>query len=413
MSSPQTHSTLRRLALPALAALGSLLTASPAWAGPFGLPDMVTPWGEQITGIWTLLVVISLGILIVVEGGLLFAILKFRKKKNETRQPATWSHNTTLEIIWTAIPFALLIVVLVPTFKALSYLADVPAKPDYTLEVVGHQFFWEYRYPDLGVKYVTSPSLGAGTGMEELYVPTDKEMKVVLTSSDVIHSWWVPAFGIQQMTTPGMLAQMPLKVTKPGLYEGACSYLCGSLHGAMRIKVKAVPEAEFLTWAAAHKGAFEPLNKVGKIGMTKQRSHEEEHAPAPGATEGKAAPAEEHGAAPAAAPAVDAAALKAQGGDVFASKCAGCHQTTGLGLPGMFPPLAGAEQVTGDEKAFAAILVKGLNGAVSVKGQSYNGMMPSFASLSDEEIAAVGTYVRQSFGNAATPLTPETVKAVR
>ena len=400
----QPQHTTQRIGAAVLAALLAAIPA-PAFAAPFGFPDTVTNFGGQVNGLYQLLTWISIGILAVVWIALVAAIVKFRKKPGDTREPATWSHNTNLEIAWTVIPFLLLIVVLVPTFKALAYMADVPKKADLTLEVVGRQFFWEYRYPELGVKFNTTPTLGPGTGEEELYVPVNRKIKMVLTSADVIHAWWVPAFGMQQMTTPGNLAMFPLEVKKTGLYEGACTYLCGPLHGAMRVRVRAVEQPEFDAWVAkmAKDTPIDPIAKVGKVGMVapppQKPVHGDEHSAAPG---------EDHAAAPAGQ--IDLAALKAKGGEIYASKCSGCHGAEGAGLGTMFPPLAGAEQVTGDAGELVSIIKNGLSGPITVKGQQYSGSMPPFGGqLSNEEVAAVATFIRQSFGNDAAAVLPADV----
>lgn len=411
-SEPTMQHTLtsRKVAVAALGALAVVLAPEAAQAGMLGFPDQVTVWGHQVDFIYQLTTWISIGILAVVWIGLAAALIKFRKRANETREPETWSHNTKLEVIWTVIPFLLLIVILFPTFKALAYLADVPKKADLTVEVVGHQFFWEYRYPDLGIKFNTTPTMGPGTGMEELVLPVDRKIKMVFTSADVIHSWLVPQFGIQQMTTPGMLAMAPLEIKKAGLYEGYCTYLCGDLHGAMRIRVKAVPESEFTAWAAGYAKTpnIEPIAKVGKVGMVAPPPKKKEHG-----AEGEhgKAPADGHGET---AAQVDPVKLSAMGKEIYASKCAGCHGAEGAGTPGVFPPVAGAEQVNGDDAALIGILLNGLQGPVTVKGQSYNGMMPPWKDqLNDEEVAAVATFMRTSWGNNGKAISPEQVKALR
>lgn len=393
----QPRHTLKRAGLAVAAALLAAVPA-PAVAAPFGFPDTVTVFGQQVNFLYQLLTWISIGILAVVWIGLVAAIVKFRKKPGEVREPETWSHNTKLEIAWTVIPFILLVIVLVPTFQSLAYMADVPKKADLTLEVVGRQFFWEYRYPELDVKFNTTPTLGPGTGEEELYIPVNRKLKVILTSADVIHAWWVPQFGLQQMTTPGNLSMVPLEVQKTGLYEGACTYLCGPLHGAMRVRVRAVEQPEFDAWVArmAKTAKIDPIAKVGKVGMVAPPPQKPKHG------EG------DHGAAPGGT--VDLAALKAQGAEIYSSKCAGCHGAEGLGLGAAIPPLAGAEQVTGDARELVSIIKNGLSGPITVKGQPYSGAMPAFGTqLSNEEIAAVATFVRSSFGNDAAPVLPADV----
>ncbi|HEY9720954.1 MAG TPA: cytochrome c oxidase subunit II [Oscillatoriaceae cyanobacterium] len=382
-----------------LAVVALLATATPAFAfgsEAFWFPKTVTPYGHMVNDIYQLSMWICVGIMVVVEVGLVYALWAFRKRPNDTREPATWHHNTKLEVIWTIIPFVLLIVILVPTFKALAYFADVPSNPQLTLQVVGHQFFWEYRYPELGISMHTSPRVGQG-GNEELYIPTDTKMKVVITSADVIHSWWVPEFGFQQFATPGNLSIVPLEVSKPGLYTGQCAYLCGALHGAMNIIVRAVPRPEFDAWAAKQsKAPFDTIAKVGKVGMV---------APPPAVINAQNQVA---------TGTVDPKALAAAGQPIFAAKCAGCHGGAGAGMPGMFPPLAGSEIVNGPDDKFVHIVKDGLTGPVTVKGGSYNGMMPPWKDqLSAKEISEVMTYVRTSWGNNGKPITPAQVQSTQ
>lgn len=394
----------------ALAALAiPLMLAQPAHAAMFWFPEPASVWGEQVYSLYQILMWIGIGILVIVEVALVAALLKFRKRPNETREPATWSHNTKLELVWTIIPFLLLVGILFPTFKALAYLADVPKTPDtLTLEVVGHQFYWEYRYPDLGVQFNTTPTMGPGTGMEELYVPVGRKMKVVLTAADVIHSWYIPAFGFQQMTTPGNLSIAPLEVTKVGLYEGYCTYLCGTLHGAMRARVRGVTPAEFDAWVAKQtKKTLDPIATVGKVGMQPARPAKPAHGTEGGKEGGHdGAAAGGHGTEAV----VDTKALAVKGAEVYASKCAGCHGTAGAGVPGVFPPLAASDYVNAADDQLINAVKKGLNGPITVNGTQYSGAMPAFGGqLSDEEIAAVLTYVRTNWNNNGKAITPAQV----
>ncbi|MEB3196103.1 MAG: cytochrome c oxidase subunit II [Candidatus Sericytochromatia bacterium] len=436
MHHPPSSWPLGRFALLFLAALFPLCFTGAAIAAPFGYVDSVTVFGDINNSLYQLMMWICIGILVVVEVALVYALVKFRKKPGENREPASWSHNTTLEVVWTIIPFVLLIIICVPTFQGLMYMANLPKKPDLVLEVVGRQFFWEYRYPELNATFSSTMRTEAVSKIQKgtkewddiaLYIPTGRKILVKFTAADVIHSWWVPAFGMQQMTTPGNLVQFPLEVKQTGSWEGACAYLCGAFHGAMDIKVKGVDAPTFDAWVAAHKApsAIEPFESVGKIGAVFKKPA----LPAHGAGEPAAGEhaAGEHAvpasAAPAAAPSavteapaapVDTAALVKAGEAVYTSRCAGCHQPAGTGMAPMFPPLAGAEQVNGSDDEVIDILLKGKVGPMTVKGTQYNGQMPAFGGqLSDTEIAAVISFVRSSWGNTAKPITPDQVKARR
>lgn len=411
-----------QLALWGLACLLPLFAASAAVAAPFGYVDSVTVFGDINNTLYQVMIWISIGILIVVEAALIYAIFKFRKRPGENRAPETWSHNTTLEVVWTVIPFILLIIICVPTFQGLMYMVNLPKKPDVVLEVVGRQYFWEYRFPELNATFNSKTRLGdvinVKLGTPEwddmaLHLPVNQKILVKFTAADVIHSWWIPAFGMQQMTTPGNLTQFPLEIHKEGSWEGACAYLCGALHGAMDIKVKGVSQEAFATWISAHQAqaAITPVETVGKVGAVyeKPKAKPEGEEEKPAAPEGATAP----GGETAVVETEDLAALAKEGAAIYAARCAGCHQPTGAGMPPLFPPLAGAEQVNGADEELVDILLKGLNGPITVKGAQYNGQMPAFADLSDKEIAAVANHLRSSWGNNGKLISPAQVKARR
>lgn len=406
-----------------------LLFASSASAAPFGYMDSVTVFGDINLNLYNLMMWISIAILVVVEAALVYAIFKFRKRAGENRAPESWSHNTTLEIVWTVIPFILLIIICVPTFQGLLYMVNIPKKPDLVLEVVGRQYFWEYRFPELNATFNSRTRLGDVIAIKKgtpewddiaLHLPINQKILVKFTAADVIHSWWVPAFGMQQMTTPGNLVQFPLEIKEEGRWQGACAYLCGPLHGAMDIKVMGVNRPAFDAWIASHQaqGEIAPFESVGKIGAVYQKPKASEHSEgdshgAVAATHSEAKVAVSPAENTAEAPAEDLAALAKDGAALYAARCAGCHQPTGDGLPGLFPPLAGAEQVNGPDEALVDILLKGLNGPITVKGGQYNGQMPAFADLSDKEIASVLNHLRSSWGNNGKLISPAQVKARR
>lgn len=415
MSQP-TRSSLRpwaaRLGL-ATVLLG--LAAMPAAASNFWFVTPVTPMGHQIDWLYQFMMWISVVILIVVEVALVAALIKFRKRPNETREPESWSHNTKLEIVWTVIPFAILVAILVPTFKALAYLADVPKNADLRLEIVGHQFYWEYRYLFPGetnptVSFNSTPRDANGGYGDPLYIPVNHKMEVVMTSADVIHAWWIPAFGMQQMTTPGNLSIIPLEVDKPGDYTGNCAFLCGPQHGAMGIFVRAVDENTFKDWVGKHKlaAAAKDIKTVGIVGQTppppEQNNKEAEEAAKQGSKAAAGgAPTEE-----------EAKKLAEKGSAIYTSKCAGCHQPTGAGVPGVFPPLDGSEIVVGPDKDLVGIIAHGKSGPIKVKGQDFNSSMPPVgADLSNEEIAEVATYVRTAWSNKGKPIGPGMVKGLK
>lgn len=379
-----------------LGALAAFLAlAGEAQASQSFLDNQVT----RVTQAQASLHEIMLWILFVI-GGLVYivmivAMIKFRHQPG--RVPSKTEHHVPLEIAWTIIPTLILVAMAWPTYAALNEMWEVPTKPDLTIEVVGHKWFWEYRYPDHGVQILDSDPVGSP---KNLVVPVNKNVNVIITSVDVIHSWWVPALGIKQDAVPGHVNVRSFNVSRPGVYTGQCAELCGTLHGNMLLQVEAMEAKYFDEWLAAQpKTSLEALPRYepGVIPSV-----------APSlvpATQG----------APGAA--FDMAAMMAKGKSSYEKGCVACHQVTGQGLPGAFPPLVGSEWVTGDKRKHIEVIIKGLSGPITVKGQSFNGVMPAGGNLgtaiTDEDVAAIATYERNSWGNKAEPVTVDDVRMVR
>lgn len=233
--------TLRRpfllMAALALATVGLFALAGSAWAW---LVNPVTPVAHQVRELWFKAVWVTMFFFVIAEGILLVAVIKFRAKPGVPA--ATWHENLKLEIVWTAIPALAMIVLAGPSFTTLKYLETVP-KSDMTVEIVGHQWFWEYRYPGTGVVYANEP----------LVIPVGKTIAANVTSIDVVHSWFVPDFGVKMDANPGRVNHTWFQVEKTGTYRGQCAELCGVLHGQMFITVNVVTPEEFQRWLAEKK----------------------------------------------------------------------------------------------------------------------------------------------------------------
>lgn len=215
-----------------LAAAGTALGAdTPITSWLF---EPATPVAREVRQLFYLTMALVVPFLIGPQILLAYAIWKYRESRGH--KPATFHENLKLEIIWTIVPVIVLIMMAVPMYKTLRKI-DVPPKSDLVVEVIGHQFFWEYRFPKYGV----------GIANEPLVVPADKVVTLNCTSVDVIHSWWVPAFGVKQDANPGRITNAWFKADA-GKYKGQCAELCGALHGEMYIDVKVLPEAEFEAW---------------------------------------------------------------------------------------------------------------------------------------------------------------------
>lgn len=201
------------------------------------LQEPVTPLARDVRNTFWLALALIMPFLLTAEGLLLYAIFKFKARPGA--RAATFTENLRLEIAWTILPIITLIIIAVPAFGTLKKMT-VPPKSDLVIEVIGHQFFWEYRYPRYDLVVVDQP----------LVVPANKVVTLNCTSVDVIHSWFVPAFGVKQDATPGRISHAWFKAEEPGTYKGQCAELCGTLHAKMYIEVTVVPPEKFENWLA-------------------------------------------------------------------------------------------------------------------------------------------------------------------
>ncbi|HVI24937.1 MAG TPA: cytochrome c oxidase subunit II [Xanthomonadaceae bacterium] len=261
---------------------------------------------------FALWVCVAIGLL--VFAAMAVAIVKFRKSKGAVA--ATWSHNTTAEIIWTVVPVIILVVMAWPATAKLISQYDT-RNSEMTIKVTGYQWMWKYEYLGEGVEFTSRldresdalrqtgqvPTLAANPRYlrdvdNPLVIPVDTKIRFVITADDVIHAWWVPALGWKQDAIPGIINEAWTDVKAPGIYRGQCAELCGKDHGFMPIVVKAVSKQEFATWLAAQKAKNAPVAAAPAAAA--------EAAPAEAAPAGEAAPADSapaDEAAPADAPA--------------------------------------------------------------------------------------------------------------
>lgn len=241
----------------------------------------VTEVSREVYWLHNLILWICTIIGLLVFGAMGYAMFAFRKSKGAV--PATFSHNAKAEFIWTIIPVIILIVVCIPSTKVLYKMYDA-SESEMTVKITAYQWMWQYeilnyRGEQTGVKFIsrldqesnTVRRLGSGldphalvdNGVKSyllnvdnpLVLPTDMKIRFVLTSDDVIHSWWVPAFGWKQDAIPGVVIEQWTRIDKPGTYRGQCAELCGKDHGFMPIVVRAVPRAEFEGWLTAQPGS--------------------------------------------------------------------------------------------------------------------------------------------------------------
>jgi cytochrome c oxidase subunit 2 len=203
---------------------------------------------------------------------LLYVIFRFNAKRNPV--PSKLTHHTMLEIAWTGIPVLILVVIAIPSFRLLYNQLEIP-KPDMTIKAVGHQWYWSYVYPDNGnftfdARMVTAEESVAKEQNvlrlldtdEEIVLPIGKNIRIQITSDDVIHAWTIPAFGVKHDAVPGRINESWFNIDHPGVYYGQCSELCGTQHAYMPIKVRAVSQAEFDAWVKEAQGRFEKLEEA-------------------------------------------------------------------------------------------------------------------------------------------------------
>ena len=226
-------------------------------------------WEAHMVALWVCVVI---GLL--VFAAMAYAIFAFRKSKGAVA--ATFSHNTTAEILWTVIPVIILVVMAIPATTKLIAMYDT-RNAEMTVKVTGYQWMWEYDYLGQDVRFfsrldresdrlrqsgqrpdpVTHPHYLLDVD-NRLVLPVDTKVRFVITSDDVIHSWWVPALGWKQDAIPGIINEGWTLIEKPGIYRGQCAELCGKDHGFMPIVVEALPKEEFAAWLAQRKAAAAP-----------------------------------------------------------------------------------------------------------------------------------------------------------
>jgi cytochrome c oxidase subunit II len=229
-----------------------------------------TPVMQQLSGLHNYLEIIAVSVAVFVLCLMVYVCLRFRRSVNPI--PSKTTHNTLVEIIWTVLPIAILVSVAIPSLRLHYYMGQV-ADPEMTLKVTGYQWYWGYEYPDQGVSefqaYIKEEKdLKPGDTRllstdKPVVVPIDTTVRVQMTAADVIHSWAVPAFGVKQDAVPGRLNESWFRVTKPGIYYGQCSELCGVKHGFMPIEIHAVDKPVFAKWVERAKtGNFEVADLV-------------------------------------------------------------------------------------------------------------------------------------------------------
>ena len=260
------------------AGMALLLGTSPAMAAwsDLNLRVGVTELSREIHGLHMLILWICVAIAVAVFSVMIYSIATFRKSKGAV--PATFEHNTKAEIIWTVIPVIILVAMAVPAARTLVKIDDTRGS-ELTVKVTGYQWKWQYEYIGEGVSFFSTLARSSDEARQldsgidpasvenylldvdnPLVVPQGKKVRVLITANDVIHSWWVPDFGIKKDAIPGYINEMWFRADKPGTYRGQCVELCGRDHGFMPVVVEVKTQQDVDAWLAAQKAALQASN---------------------------------------------------------------------------------------------------------------------------------------------------------
>lgn len=362
----------------------------------WNFPEPVTPMALDTLHVHNKFMVIMTVIFLVVLAIMIYSLIHHRKSKG-FQSVTDKAPSTAVEIFWTLIPFAILllidfVIMGIPAYHSVVMMEDTRNEAQMVIKITGSQWRWQYEYMDgdaQGIKFVSNLTTTEKQQHNEedkgehyllevdnpLVLPVGIKVRVLMTATDVLHNWWVPQFGSSRVAVPGFLRETWVKVEKPGVYRGQCKELCGKGHGYMPVVVEVKSAEEYKTWVVAKK---DEMAKAA-AGADKEWAKED---------------------------------LIAEGKKVYEKNCAVCHQASGAGLPPAFPALTGSKITTSpifgaDGKYLPdSHLDRVLNG---------KNVMPAWkATLNDTEIAAVITYERNGLGNSVGDvLQPAQVKAAR
>jgi len=362
----------RKLVAGLISLLGIMLSSGLHAAADMNMRPGVTETSIEAYDLHMMVIWVMVWISVAVFGAMIYSFIFHRKSKHPV--PATFSHSTKVEFVWTMIPILILIYLTIPAVKLLIKMEDA-SDSEMSVQVTGSQWKWHYKYLDQDISFysnlATPPEVyrdfeHKGTEKSENYLlevdnmlvlPINTKVRFLVTSDDVIHSWWVPEIAVKKDAIPGFINETWTKIPTPGIYRGQCTELCGKNHGFMPVVVKAVSKQDFAAWVDTKNA------------------------------EKKAAA---DAAAAAAAASWDMDKLMALGETTYKSTCSGCHGVTGEGMQGLFPALKGSSIATGPVATHMGLVV---HGPASKK-------MPAFGDvLTDAQLAAVITYERNAWGN--------------
>ena len=354
-----------------LFAMVTSVTALAAGSGEVSTLNLrrgATEISGQVYDLHMLMFSICVGIAVIVFGIMFVSMYLHRKSRGA--KPAHFHENVKVEIAWTVIPFLILIFMAVPAAKTLIAMEDT-TEPDMTVLVTGSQWKWHYKYMDRDVEFYSLLATqreqidnryakGENYLLEvdrPLVIPTGQKVRFLITSDDVIHSWWVPDFAVKKDANPGFINEAWTRVDEPGIYRGQCAELCGKDHGFMPVVVIAKEPAAYEAWVSEQESIRQQAREEEQRLLAMNMSMEE---------------------------------LMTEGERVYNATCAACHMPNGEGLPGVFPALKGSPMALNDMQGHIDIV---LNGKTGTAMQAFGKM------LSLKELAAVITYERNAWGN--------------
>lgn len=344
------------------------ISSASAQSSQYNLPLGVTDISQQVYDLHMLIFYICCAIAVVVFGVMFYSMFYHRKSRGAVA--ANFHESTKVEVVWTVIPIIILVLMAIPATKTLVAMEDT-SRSDLTIKITGSQWKWHYSYFGEDVEFFSLLS----TSQEEiegnevkgenyllevdnpLVLPINRKVRFLMTSDDVIHSWWVPDFAVKKDTIPGFINEAWTKIEEPGIYRGQCAELCGRAHGFMPVVVQALTEENYERWLKDKKFEIAQAKREAAASLSASLSLEE---------------------------------LMDAGQKVYLDRCAVCHQAEGGGIPGAFPAITGSKIATGSTSNHIDIVVNGRAGTA----------MQAFANqLTDKEIASVVTYQRNGLGN--------------
>lgn len=370
--------------------LGVAPAAFAAWE--LNMPVGVTDITHETYRLHMLILGVCVVIGCIVFGAMIYSIFAHRKSRG--RSASQFTHSTKVEVVWTTIPFVILVAMAIPAAETLIRIEDT-RNSDISIQVTGYQWKWHYNYLDEGVEFFSTLARSSnvarqlGSGVDPysvdnylldvdrpLVVPIGQKVRLLVTSNDVLHAWWVPELSGKRDAVPGFVNDIWFQARETGIYRGQCAELCGRDHGFMPIVVEVVSEDAYADWLAGQRDT-------------------------PAVTAGAAAGATGDG------PDQDWTLdeLMARGEEGYTANCVACHQADGHGIPPMFPSLVDSDIVRGDVSGHIDVVLNGRPGTA----------MQAFGpQLDDVALAAIITYVRNAWGlDSGDVIEPADIEAAR